>query len=119
MECVKGRWDGIVRLGHKLTFIISDIDEALFQLTGLLDYRAAISESADGRFHLSVDVHKAEGSRLTEGEVIQVLTTVEAIRKGIAGADLEIPNVRFSADGCWTTTGVAKRKIITTSDQHS
>jgi len=118
MERVKGRWDGIVRLGHKCTFTISDIDEALFQLTGLLDYRAAISQSADGRFHLSVDVHKAKGSRLTEGEVIQMLTKVEAMRKGIACASLEIPNVRFSADGCWTTTGVAKRKIITISDQH-
>jgi phenylacetate-CoA ligase len=116
MDRVRGRWDGSVRLGPECTLTVSDMDEALFRLTGLLDYRATVSKGGDGRFRLHIDVHRAQGAGLTDREVLRMLNEVDAIRKGIAGATLEIPTVRFSADGRWTTTGVAKRKIVTTND---
>ena len=92
---------------------LSDMDEALFRLTGLLDYRVTLSKGGDGKFRLRVDVYRAEGDSPTDREVLQMLNEVDAIRKGIAGADLVIPTVRFSAEGRWTTTGVSKRKIVT------
>ena len=114
MDRVRGRWNGVVRLDPDSTLTLSDMDEALFRLPGLLDYRATVSKGRDGRFRLHIDVHRAEDGSLTDREVLQILNEVEAIRKGIARANLEIPTVRFSADGRWTTTGVSKRKIVTT-----
>jgi phenylacetate-CoA ligase len=113
MERVRGRWDGAVRLGPECTLTLSDMDEALFRLTGLLDYRVTVSKGRDRRFRLHIDVHRAEGGSPTDREVLQMINEVDAIRKGIAGANLETPTVRFSADGRWTTTGVSKRKILT------
>jgi phenylacetate-coenzyme A ligase PaaK-like adenylate-forming protein len=114
MDRVRGRWDGAVRLGPDCTLTLSEIDEALFRLPGLLDYRATVSKGRDGRFRLHIDVHRAEDGSLTDREVLQILNEVEAIRKGIARANLEVPTVRFSTEGRWTTTGVSKRKIVTT-----
>jgi phenylacetate-CoA ligase len=116
MDRVRGRWDGSVRLGPECTLTVSDMDEALFRLTGLLDYRATVSKGGGGRFRLHIDVHRVQGAGPTDREVLRMLNEVDAIRKGIAGATLEIPTVRFSADGRWTTTGVSKRKIVTTND---
>jgi phenylacetate-coenzyme A ligase PaaK-like adenylate-forming protein len=113
MDRVKGRWDDIVRLGPECALTLSDMDEALFRLPDLLDYRVTVSKGRDGRFRLRIDVHRAEGGRPTDREVLEKLNDVEAIRKGIAGANLEIPGVRFSTKGRWTTTGVSKRKIVT------
>jgi phenylacetate-coenzyme A ligase PaaK-like adenylate-forming protein len=114
MERVRGRWDDAVRLSLECTLTLSDMDEALFRLPDLLDYRVTVSKVRDRMFRLHIDVHMAEGGSSTDREVLQMLNEVEAIRKGIAGANLEIPTVRFSADGRWTTTGVSKRKIVTT-----
>jgi phenylacetate-coenzyme A ligase PaaK-like adenylate-forming protein len=114
MDRIKGRWNGVVHLDPDSTLTLSDMDEVLFRLPGLLDYRATLSKGRDGRFRLQIDVYRAESSSLTDREVRQMLNEVDAIRKGIARSNLEIPTVRFSAEGRWTTTGVSKRKIITT-----
>jgi len=119
MERVRGRWDGNVRLGPESTLTLSDMDEALFRLTGLLDYRVTVSQGSDGKFRLHIDVHRRKGGSPTDREVLHMLNEVDAIRKGIAGANLEIPTVRFSTDGRWSTTGVSKRKIVTISPSHS
>ena len=119
MERVRGRWDGNVRLGPESTLTLSDMDEALFRLTGLLDYRVTVSQGSDGRFRLHIDVHRRKGGSPTDREVLHMLNEVDAIRKGIAGANLEIPTVRFSTDGRWSTTGVSKRKIVTIPPSHS
>jgi phenylacetate-CoA ligase len=114
MERVKGRWDDRIRLGPQRVLTLSDMDEALFRLPGLLDYRATVSEGRGGRFRLHVDVHTSEGGSVpTEAEVLETLNEVASIRKGIAGGNLEISTIRFSAQGRWTTTGVSKRKIVT------
>jgi phenylacetate-coenzyme A ligase PaaK-like adenylate-forming protein len=118
MERVLGRWDGAIRLGPAHTLTLSNMDEALFRLPGLLDYRVTLSRGKDGRFRLRIDVHRAEGSSPTDCEVLQMLSGIDAIREGIAAANLEIPTVRFSTDGHFTTTGVSKRKIVTISDHY-
>ena len=116
MERVRGRWDSAVLLGPECALTLSEMDEALFRLPDLLDYRVTVSKGRDRRVRLHVDVHRAEGGSLTEDEVLQTLKKVDAIRESIARADLEIPAVHFSADGRWTTTGVSKRKIVRTND---
>ncbi len=115
MEQVRGRWDGVVRLGADCVLTLPDMDEALFGLSGLLDYRATVSQEKDGTFHLHLDVQATAGS-LTEGQVLQALHGTDAVQKGIAAGCLEIQGVHVSTGRCWTTTGVAKRTIITASN---
>jgi len=116
MERVRGRWNGAVQLGSNCILTLSGMDEALFRLPGLLDYRATVSKGINGSFRLAIDVHKSEGGGPTDREVLNALNNVDAIGKGIAGANLEIPTVHFSTERLWTTTGVSKRKIVTMSD---
>jgi len=112
MEYVKGRWNGAVYLGSNCTLTLSDIDEALFQLPHLLDYRATVSKEKNGKFRLHVDVHRTEGQGPTVQAILQMLSDVEAIRRSIANGYLYVPTVCFSQEGRWATNGVIKRKII-------
>jgi phenylacetate-coenzyme A ligase PaaK-like adenylate-forming protein len=114
MERVRGKWDDTVRLGPDCTLTLSEMDESLFRLPGLLDYRPTISKGRDGRFRLHIDIHSAEEGSPTDREILQALNEVDDIRRGIVRAELEMPTVRFSAGGRWNTTGMSKRKIITT-----
>jgi phenylacetate-CoA ligase len=116
MERVKGRWDNRVALGPGNVLILSDLDEALFRLPGLLDYRANVSRGSAGRLHLHVDVY-SESTRAPAGtEVLQTLTMVESIRRGLDLKLLDVPTVSFSDVGRWVTTGVSKRKILNLAD---
>jgi phenylacetate-CoA ligase len=112
MEYVRGRWDGIVRLSSECSLALSDMDEALFLLPDLLDYRVTVSTGEDGKFRLRFSVHIAEGSNLSDREVIARLSEVGAIRKALADQIIETPKVHFSEEGRWVTTGVSKRRIV-------
>jgi len=116
MGHVRGRWDGAVRLGPDRILTLSDMDDVLFRLPGLLDYRATVSKGRDGRFRLYIDVHGADVGSPTDSEVLGALNAVDAIRKSVAEDSLETPAVRFSAEGRWITTGASKRKIVVMRD---
>jgi phenylacetate-CoA ligase len=116
MARVTGRWNGAVTLGHGCTLTLAAMDEALFHLPDLLDYRVSMLKKVDGRFGLHIDVHTTEDSSLTEKEVLHAAACVDAIRDGIAEEYLETPTVRFSAAGCWITTGVSKRQIVVSKE---
>ncbi len=117
MERVRGRWCGTVRLGPECTLSLPDIDEVLFRLPDLLDYRITVAKGNGGRCQLHIDVQRAEGGSLTDHKVLTMLTKVESLQKSIAMANLETPSVRFVGEGCWTTNGVEKRQIITIADK--
>jgi phenylacetate-coenzyme A ligase PaaK-like adenylate-forming protein len=116
MDYVRGRWNGLVRLDPDCTLTVYEMDEALFRLPGLLDYRARVSKGMNGRFRLHIDMHSAEEGGPSDREVLQCLNKVEAIRKAVARGTLETPTMRFSAEGLWTPSSALKRKIITISD---
>ena len=118
LERVRGRWQAAVSLGPRGYLTISELDEALFRLPGLLDYRVTLSRQGEGRFRLLVDVHSATGSP-TERAVRQALAEVGVIRASIAAWQLEELIVRFSPLGRWSTNGVAKRKIVIDGDPPS
>jgi phenylacetate-coenzyme A ligase PaaK-like adenylate-forming protein len=112
MDKIKGRWDGAIALGPVSTLTLPDMDESLFRLAGLMDYRATVSKGSNGKFQLHITVHRAEGCGLTGREIVECLNQIESIQKSIADGSLETPVVVFSAGRRWTTTGVAKRKIV-------
>jgi phenylacetate-coenzyme A ligase PaaK-like adenylate-forming protein len=114
MDYVRGRWNGLIRLDTDCTLTVYEMDEALFRLPGLLDYRPTVSKGMDGRFRLHIDMHSAEDGSPTDRDVLLCLNKVVAIRKAVARGILETPTVRFSAEGLWTPSSALKRKIIIT-----
>jgi phenylacetate-coenzyme A ligase PaaK-like adenylate-forming protein len=115
MDYVKGRWDSLVRLDTDCTLTVCEMDEALFRLPGLLDYRATVSKGTDGKFRLNIDIHRVDGGSPTDREVLQCLNQVEAIRKAFITENMETPTMHFLAEGLWTPNSALKRKIVTTS----
>jgi phenylacetate-CoA ligase len=116
MDRVRGRWDGAVHLGSDIILTLSDMDDTLFRLQGLFDYRAIVSMDKNGRHRLLVEIHGSETGGVAAGNVLEALYAVDAIRKSVAEAKLEVPTVRFSAEGRWTTSGVSKRKLLVMDD---
>jgi phenylacetate-coenzyme A ligase PaaK-like adenylate-forming protein len=114
MDYVRGRWSGLVCLDTDCTLMVSEMDEVLFRLPGLLDYRATVSRGTGGKFRLHIDICSADGGNSMDREVLQYLIKVDAIRKAIVRGNMETPTVRFSAEGLWTPSSTLKRKIITT-----
>jgi len=112
LERVRGRWNGIVALAPDGMLTLAEIDEVLFRLPGLLDYRVILSKGGDGRFGLLLDVHRAENSGLTGDAVLQALNELVVLRKSFTSGSLAAPCIRFTAEWRWTTTGVSKRKIV-------
>jgi phenylacetate-CoA ligase len=112
MERVKGRWAGTIGLGEGCVLSLPDIDEALFRLKGLLDYRVTISRLEKGTSMLQLNIYSIEGRRPTEADIQHALSNVDAIAKGLALSILEPSKIDFKLEGRWTTTGTAKRKLI-------
>lgn len=115
MEQVRGRWDGAIRLDADCVLTLPDMDEVLFGLKDLLDYRATVSEEKGGYYRLHLDVQATAGN-LTEDQVLQAVNGMDAVKRGIAAGRLDIQGVHVSTERCWTTTGVAKRKIVLVSN---
>jgi len=114
MDHIRGRWNGIVRLDTDSALTINEMDEALFRLPGLLDYRATLEKATDGRFRLHIIIQRADDSSPTDSEVLQCIIRVDAIRKAIVRGNMDTPIVRFSAERLWTPSSALKRKIIIT-----
>ncbi len=111
LEQVRGRWDGAVSLIDGAVLTLPDMDDALFRLPGLLDYRACVSMDNPGLFDLHVDVYRISGSGPADGDVHLALQQIEAIRQSVACKRMKI-TITFSPDGRWRTTGMAKRKLF-------
>jgi len=117
MERVRGRWDGAVNLSPGSALTLTEVDEVLFGIPDLLDYRMVIAEEGRAKRRLEIEICMAEGGSATAGEVEEMLNNIEPIRKSIAGGYLAISSVRFSTEGRWSTNGVLKRKIIITGSR--
>ena len=116
MGRVKGRWDGALRLGPERILTLPDMDDALFRLSGLLDYRVEVSQGRDGRFRMHIDIHRSEADGPEDSEILGALNKVDAIRKSIDEARLDPPTLCFSPEGRLSTTGTSKRRILVMHD---
>ncbi len=113
MEVVRGRIAGTKKLVG-MSLVIAELDEAVFRIDGVLNYRCEISED-EGRDVLTVDVVSAERNpagrdALTE-EVQRALHQVPAVAKGLALGRVE---VAVNVDGAQLpiSKGTAKRTIV-------
>ena len=110
MERVTGRWSGLIRVGPESRLVPAEIDEALFQLPRLLDFRITVTRQGE-KDCLETEVHTDREGDFDPRQVLEALTAVKAVRDGIEGGYLTV-NMPRRRNESWFTTGVAKREII-------
>jgi len=108
---VKGRLCGQIKLGRHHWLNITELDEVLFTLPGIKNYRAVLL-SDNGKDCLQITLHVGD----KEGGIVshvarKVLELVPAVRVALAERKLTIAPVCTSEDN-WLTTGSIKRTII-------
>ena len=106
---VSGRLTGQVCLGGQ-PVSMADLDEALFPLPGLLNYRAAVAEEA-GRDVLQVSLFTQGGpaERLFRS-TRQALEDIPALRNAMSSGSLKIGPLGIAADN-WLSNGSIKRTL--------
>jgi phenylacetate-coenzyme A ligase PaaK-like adenylate-forming protein len=115
---VQGRISNTVALGPHGRLHMSMLDEAVFAIPEVLDFRVTLA-SDHGRSLLSVMLHCdaggfAEAARRTHDALVGVPTVRAAVEHGI----LHIGPIRRMPGG-WFTTGMAKRAFIDTRQENS
>lgn len=103
------RMDGRAVLSNGSVLSMPEMDEALFGVCGLLDYRAALS-TRDHRDCLEISVYTEDRGESVTREALRALVSVPPIAEGLAEGSLRLAPVGIRRAG-WFTTGVAKRSI--------
>jgi len=104
---VRDRIDGFVSLGKWGSISIGDLDEALFDIPGLLDFTATLTQSQPRRLEIAVYAPGIDGATI-EAVVRDALRTLPVICHACTSGDLELSVI--SAQKPLSTSG-AKRKI--------
>lgn len=109
---VRGKKSDMVPLSSGDWLGIADLDETLFAVPGIVNFRASLT-AADGVDHLGIIVFQASQERPPNpGVILDAVARVPAISHAAAAGQLVVDPIGFSAED-WITTGVAKRAIVT------
>lgn len=108
---VRGRLEFEVTLRMGMTISMTDLDEALFPIDGLLDFTASVAE-AGGRdqLHLCLQVRAGEEERLAR-KVLAALLHTEPVARLFQEKALSVGGIAFDNAG-WFSSGVTKRRIV-------
>jgi phenylacetate-CoA ligase len=112
---VEGRLDGRIVLSNGGILTLSEIDETLFRIEGLLNYSVVLTTS-DGSDYLEITTHAEEDGN--SQKVLHAIKDIPIISKALACGSLKLAPIAFSQTG-WYTTGVAKRMIRDCRNQPS
>ena len=107
---VARRREDLAKIGNQ---IISSalLDEALFSLTAVLDWRAKLLRDASGE-RLCIHAEKAPDGRLEEEDVRRVLLSVDAIRQCFQEGSLDAIDVEVLPAGSLVCKTSAKKLIV-------
>lgn len=107
---VKGRIEFEVPLHMGMTVSMTDLDEALFPISGLLDFTASVAQ-AGGRdqLHLSLQVSSGDEERVAR-KALAALLHAEPVARLFREKALSVGSITFDHRG-WFTSGVGKRRI--------
>jgi len=108
MEVVKGRVSEKKILAG-VDFSLAELDEALFLLDGVLDFRCRM-EAIEGIEYLYLDLLLAQGTNTQSLNVVHTLQSIPAVREGTARHQLKIVT-RIHENEFPVTNGTVKRKI--------
>jgi phenylacetate-CoA ligase len=111
MDKVRGRINEMVRLRTGDWLGTPDLDEALFPLPGIVNYRATLT-SRHHEDSLRIEVHLRDDEHVPDQECIEdALSTLPQVRSALAQGCLRLEPVIPAARN-WVTTSVAKRSIL-------
>ena len=111
LEWVKGRLRGGVGLGNGHTLSVADLDEALFQLSDVLNFKTEIKGNGTAAsLHVTIYTGEGGGEQLTRDAKVAILE-VPAVRQAVAEGVLTLAPIGISNEN-WLSTGSIKRKII-------
>lgn len=114
LERVPGRLSNRLDLGGGVRLPMGSLDEALFAVPGLLDYRAAL-HGEHGRQRLELRVQAAEGGRPTlAAQVTRAVAAVPALGRRLASGEIILGPMDISANA-WASDGTGKRAFLTTA----
>jgi phenylacetate-coenzyme A ligase PaaK-like adenylate-forming protein len=111
LEWVRGRLEGAVSLANGSRLSMADLDEALFPLTGILNFQVVIDRE-NGKDQLNLTIY---GRDETTGDVARqarrALENVTAVRAALDMGALTVASVGTGMEN-WISTGSIKRKIL-------
>jgi len=116
LEWVKGRLAGGIRLCGDSVLTVADLDEALFPLPGLLNFRVEIS--GNGATDAMVVTVYCGDDPVPElcSLAAKSLEAIPAIRAAVDSRRFFIASIRASSEN-WISTGSIKRKIIDSREE--
>lgn len=108
---LQGRLAGQVDIGGPLKISMPQLDEALFSLSGLVDFRAALIPLDFGRKALQLTIESSSGSeRRLLDNIDRRLSTIPALRAAVANGSLVLrPTV--PAEKSFAVSATIKRMI--------
>jgi phenylacetate-CoA ligase len=115
MECVKGRIGGNIRLTPNGVLRMADLDEALFPLSGLLDFGVTLTREKD-RERLALEIYTGESAG--EGMIERAqsaLNTIPAVRAACENEALSV-SVSVRREGWTFPMGSTKRRFLDQRD---
>lgn len=108
---VKGRLSGRVRIGGGMMLDITDLDERLFSLPGLINYQVEVTKE-NKRETLAITLFLCGAAEdAVAGRVHDALKQVPGVETAVANGDLCLGPIKFSKEN-WLTNGSIKRTII-------
>ena len=111
MSPVRGRMGGGVSLGGSSGISMPDLDEAVFAVSGVMNYQAEIY-SRKNRDHLKISVYtEAENSAMMLERVYETVTNILQIRDAVHRKALWVDIIEPGQAASFTT-GAAKRLIM-------
>jgi phenylacetate-CoA ligase len=111
LEWVKGRTGGWARLGNGYRLSMADLDEALFPLSGIRNFRVVLNrENGADILQLILFSGEGEGNSKLADEARCALEGVPAVRAAIDDRSLLLAPVLTGAEN-WISSGSIKRKI--------
>ena len=115
LERVPGRLANRLDMGGGIWLPMGSLDEALFAVPGLLDYRAAL-HGEHGRRRLELTVQAAEGGHPTlAAQVTRAVAAVPALGRRLAKGDILLGPMEISTSA-WAVDGTGKRSFLRTAD---
>ena len=117
LAAIRERLDGRAVLADGSTLTISDMDEALFGVEEILNYKATLTIDK-GLDRLEVTICVEGDGRTAARKAAESLMAVPSVAVGLSGGSLRLAPV-LTGHQNWFTSGVAKRKITDDRVGHS
>jgi phenylacetate-coenzyme A ligase PaaK-like adenylate-forming protein len=110
LEHVRGRIGQEITLRNGCTLTLHDLDDALFAVEGMLDYRAAVVQGA-GTCRLQLQLRAVpDGAPDLSSESRDALLRAPALQRSFLDGSLLLESV-VSGNAYWCSDGVAKRTL--------